>query len=216
MKKRTILLAPLFLLVSMLCIGSAHANLLVNSSFEEGDFSGANNSYKRLLAGDGSLTGWTIGGTGVDWHNTGEMRPHADGGKVIDFNLNGGGDTGTISQSFSTTQGAWYRLSFSLAGPQGETWFPDPRTIRVNIDGSSQTFSQAASNPTSLIWGIKEWQFQALSANTTLTFSSVNGAGYWGPVLDAVSVNPVPVPGALWLFAPALAGFVGLRRRFLG
>jgi hypothetical protein len=28
-------------------------------------------------------------------------------------------------------------------------------------------------------------------------------------------IAPVPIPGALWLFAPALAGLVGLRRRFI-
>jgi hypothetical protein len=29
-------------------------------------------------------------------------------------------------------------------------------------------------------------------------------------------INPVPIPGALWLFGPALAGLIGLKRKYLG
>jgi hypothetical protein len=32
--------------------------------------------------------------------------------------------------------------------------------------------------------------------------------------LTLTAMSSVPIPGALWLFAPALAGLVGLRRRF--
>jgi hypothetical protein len=31
---------------------------------------------------------------------------------------------------------------------------------------------------------------------------------------EAVASNPVPLPGAVWLFAPGLASFFTLRRRF--
>jgi hypothetical protein len=34
-----------------------------------------------------------------------------------------------------------------------------------------------------------------------------------GDWIRVVTVSEVPVPAALWLFAPALMGFLGLRRK---
>jgi hypothetical protein len=80
------------------------ANLVTNGSFEEGTFNG-NYSWDRLTPGNTNLTGWTIGSVAVDWHNTAEFNwPHT-GTYLMDLNIDGGGVTGTISQSFDTTPG---------------------------------------------------------------------------------------------------------------
>ena len=34
--------------------------------------------------------------------------------------------------------------------------------------------------------------------------------------IDAVSIDAVPIPGAVWLFASGLLGLVGIRRRVKG
>jgi hypothetical protein len=40
--------------------------------------------------------------------------------------------------------------------------------------------------------------------------------GGWGNTPLSLTISTVPIPGALFLFAPALAGLVGLKRRFGG
>lgn len=127
----------------------------------------------------------------------------------------GGGstDTGTISQSFATSAGGIYMLSFYLAGPQ-PGGFPDPRQVDVDINGAHTIFSEAASPNQTLVWGLKSMQFTATGPTTTLTFSSVNGAGYWGALIDNASVNAnVPEPATAWLFAVALSAMLFMRSR---
>lgn len=190
------------------------ANLIVNPSFEEGDFGGFT-SFHRLMPGDTALTGWTIGGVGVDWHNTVEMKfPHS-GDKVIDLHLDGSlGDQGTISQSFDTKPAQIFELSFFLAGPGVNFGFPDPRSVVVDIAGVQQTFSAPASLNTDIQWGRHHLSFIALDTMTTLTFSSPhNGAGFWGPVLDDVRVSAVPEPTSALLFLAGATALALVRRR---
>jgi choice-of-anchor C domain-containing protein len=195
------------------------ANLLTNGSFEEGNKAGFNFSWKTVVAGDNSITGWTVGGRAVDWHNSAEFKFPADGQYVVDLNLSGQGisDTGTLSQSFATTIGNVYKLAFSLSGPKPAGYsFPDPRQVRVNIAGLEQIFSTPSSLNSSLVWETKELTFKAVESVTTLKFSSVNGAGFWGPVLDNVSVekvSTVPEPTSLiGLFAVGALTTFGLTK----
>lgn len=169
-----------------LLIGTAGANLIKNGSFEYGNYTG--NGWTRLYAGDTSLNDWSIGGDGVDWHNHSQFGYPPDGDKLIDFNLDGG-TIGTISQEFATTPDITYTLTFYLAGPGKEFGFPDPRKIKVNVAGVDYIISQPASLFTDIEWGVKQLNFKAISNITTLTFSSVNSYGFWGPVIDKVSVK---------------------------
>lgn len=217
--------------------GPAHANLLINGSFEQDPSSvvpnGAYQDYGawiRLAPGSTFLTGWTVAAfgsgsvPGVDWHlgvSPYGPRPAQDGVRMIDLNIDGtggqGSGQGTISQSFATSIGASYTLSFWIAGPssgaQGGTL--NPRSVNVDVTGSAtQTFSVPASDPLNQQWAEQFFTFQATEALTTLTFSPLAGtgqAGYWGPFLDNVSVQPVPTPGALALLG--LGGAVAARRR---
>ncbi|HDZ16344.1 MAG TPA: hypothetical protein ENH61_03085 [Methylophaga aminisulfidivorans] len=51
-----------------------------------------------------------------------------------------------------------------------------------------------------------------VSEGAKLAFANLGGDNL-GMILDNVSVSAVPVPAALFLFAPALMGMVGLRRK---
>lgn len=201
----------------LLLPAGVRADQIVNGSFEDGLYDPVlNGSWVPVSAGQTKITGWTIGAAGVDWHqNSYEIQNAFAGTKMIDLNRSGGGlaDTGTLSQSFATTVSGQYLLRFHLAGPY--TGFPDPRQVRVDIAGITQIFSQAASNNLALVWGEEVLPFSAIGTTTTLTFSSVNGTGYWGPFLDAVSVEPavaVPEPAGLISMTLALCGAGGFLR----
>jgi len=116
--------------VGLLMFGMAgiakSANLIVNGSFEGGNWIDAN-GHQRLSPNDTALSGWIIGGYGVDWHvgtpnplqNPLLINPHLEpaqeGSLVVDLNLDGG-STGTISQTFATRAGTTYSVSFYMAG----------------------------------------------------------------------------------------------------
>ncbi len=204
----------LALLVSFLAFFSeARANLIVNGSFELGNYTG--DKWTDIAPGSVALTGWRNTGTGIiNWHNDAEMQKPFDGTKVVDLNNGGGGlaDTGILSQSFATDVGASYLLTFYFSGPG--TGFPDPRQVQVNIAGIQQVFSQAASSNGDLVWGKETLTFIATDPTTTLMFTSVNGSGYWGPLLDLVSVDAVvPEPSSLVILAGGAVVMLVLGRR---
>jgi choice-of-anchor C domain-containing protein len=166
--------------------------IITNGSFELGSYDGG--SFEMLSNGDTDLIGWTIGGSGVDWHNSNEFTSPQDSNFLVDLNLIGIGqfNTGTLSQTFSTSIGENYQLSFYLAGAGSNLGFSNPRQVTVNIAGINQNFSTPASLNTNLIWKQQTLVFTATAPSTTLTFSSPDGTGFWGPLVDNVSVASVP------------------------
>ena len=182
-------------------------------SFEIGNFlpRGAGNlNFQSLGAGAGALTGWSIGGVGIDWLS----EPYygaSDGIHAVDLGWYTGG-AGSVSISLPTLQGATYALQFDAAAVSG---FPTYQNAGVVTAGSlSASFAPAFSASFSAqTFHAQNYQFIAGGSKTVLTIAAAVAGTSYGPVIDNVSVRlvslPVPEPESYALMQAGL-GLVGV------
>jgi len=159
------------------------ANLIQNGSFEDGPDPG---SFASLSSGSTVITGWEVTPVSIDYIGTFWLA--SNGARSLD--MNGPSAPGGIKQTFSTTPGTKYRVTFDLAGN-----FTEPnanngiRTLRVSAAGTSANFDFdiTGKSSTNMGWVSTFWDFTANSTTTTLEFNGANGTGA-GAALDNVSV----------------------------
>lgn len=180
-----VLLALLFSLVN-----NAYADLIVNGSFEDGPVVG---SFLEIPQGSTAITGWKVINGNIDL--VGSFWPASHGSKSLDLHGSLGPSSGGVSQTFATTVGTSYLVTFDFAGnPE----FQQVRNMRVQAAGQSVDFSfnTTGHSFSDLGWVSKNWQFQAVGSETTLQFFSLNNSDTTGPTLDNVSVTAAPEPSA--------------------
>jgi len=160
------------------------ASLATNGSFETGANPGG---FVQLSSGDGvTITGWTVSAGTIDY--VGTYWQAADGVRSIDLS---GSSPGAIRQTFPTTVGTSYKVTFSMAGnPAGG---PGMKTMTAGVGGTPAAFTYEIPtvNPPTLAdmrWATKSFTFTATAATTTLTFTSTT-SGAFGPALDNVRVE---------------------------
>jgi choice-of-anchor C domain-containing protein len=155
-----------------------------NGSFETGTYVDGGSGFEQLNAGDSSITGWTVDSGSVDWIGT--YWQAQDGVMSIDMS---GADVGAISQTFATTIGNTYTVSFFLAGnPAGP---PSVKTLDVSATGgtvSHYTFDTTGSTLANMNWMAATYSFLATTSSTTLSFVSTT-PGPFGPAIDNVVVT---------------------------
>lgn len=190
----------------------ARANLLTNGSFETGTNPGL---FTDLAGGSTAITGWTVTLNHLDY--IGSLWTASNGSRSLDLEgsvcvLFTSNCAGGISQSFATTPGQQYTVTFDLAG--NPLNIPVTKIIDVLAAGQDQTFSfsVAGRSPSNMGWTTHTWAFTASAATTTLEFRTADGTATsgWGPALDNVSVDPVgstsvPEPGAFALIGLGIA-----------
>jgi hypothetical protein len=165
---------------------TAHANLIVNGSFEVGGFAGwtnsdpADNNHMHLVCGGGSSDG----------------NCHLSYGPV--------GTLETLSQVVATNPGSMYQIEFDYQMFGGTT-----SELRVNWGGV--TIFDLINGPGT--GGYVHQVIQALAGgpSTTLQFAFRNDPSHDN--FDNVIVTAVPEPGSLALLGLAAAGFGAVRRR---
>jgi hypothetical protein len=183
-----------YLAVTILLAGTprfASANLIVNGDFQTGNFTGwtvipaASGSNISVGTGPGPDTtlGAFFGATGTDF----------DG----------------ISQTFATTPGAFYSLTFFYQVTNLGTPIPANNGFDVLWNGVSiggGLFPQFDVNPG---WGTFTFSLQATGALTTLEFDGRNAPSY--DFLDNVSVNVPDTGNSALLLGLAMAGLILIR-----
>lgn len=183
---------------------TGRANLIVNGGFEDPVIAG---SYQTFGLNSTDITGWLVTDSDVDISH--EITPYA-GSQFLALD---GGEPGAIAQSFATTAGMQYTLSFYY------TYQPliglTSADANVAVNGSASLLDVDFNSQSPASWALFTQNFVADSNTTTLTFTSLDAPGFptglVGMAIDEVSVAPVPEPATIGL--AAVSGLLLLVRR---
>lgn len=175
----------------------AQANLLTNGSFELP----VGNGQNQIIPGGDStaVLGWTTILSGVERFDPTlySVGSAPDGNIVIDvcpFNFTGGG----IQQTFATTVGQQYTLSFS-AGTSNAFGRTGDAVLNVSVGNVAQSFTLQNLQAVA-VYNTYTVPFTATAATTLLTFQNLQDANTHFAFIDRVSVPGItaaPEPGAL-------------------
>jgi hypothetical protein len=129
----------------------------------------------------------------------------------------GGGDepdNGVIQQSFATTPGANYELSFqygAFSSPAGL----GAQSLAISVGDLNTTLTDPTSvRDLSSLFTTYEYDFTATGALTTITFTDTSSVtDSIDAMLDNVSVTAVPEPLTLSILGAGLVGVATVRRR---
>jgi choice-of-anchor C domain-containing protein len=190
-KRRTGLGVAVGLVAALAFPGASAAAFtgLTNGSFEDvnATYVDGGSGFEQLNAVDSTtIDGWSVDAGSVDWIGT--YWPAADPDMSIDLS---GVSAGTLSQTFATTIGNTYTVTFALSGnPAGP---PTVKRLDVSATGGtlqSYTYDTVANGNdlTDMKWTTATYTFLATSASTTLSFISTTD-GAFGPAIDNVVVT---------------------------
>ncbi|MEU2083125.1 choice-of-anchor C family protein [Streptomyces albus] len=142
-------------------------------------------NIQQYAAGQ-SFGPWKVVSGTVDLIGAGYW-PAAEGSQSLDLN---GNEAGGVSQTFATTPGTTYTVTYSLAG--NPDLGPTVKTGKVLVDGQDvQDFSCDITGRSrqDMGWGSRRATFVATGSSTTLTFLSTTANSPSGPVIDDVKVS---------------------------
>lgn len=208
---------PLALLAAA---ASASGQILVNGGFESPGITGPYAAAFSAGVDTGVVVGWAFSATGTpgttsvlvrnDWFGLSSF----EGQQFIAMNAGDTPPNGRLEQSFSTTPGVAYRVTYAV-GRGG----PGAGTVGLQGEVLSATGTVLDSGqgfPAAIGWlPLSSLAFVATTSQTTLRFSDLSTATDGVDVaLDRVLVVPVPEPGPTGLaLVTVLLGAAAFHRR---
>ncbi len=196
-------------MLALVVAPTAQANLVTNGGFEQPGTLAATPGYQYLPNNDTSVTGWTSISDNVGEQSYLMNKDRSNGTylpRVYEGTYGLAIGTGNAMQtSVALTAGTTYDLSFmARANVAGAS------PLEVSIGGFTTSFANTTT--------FAPFQFQFTASNTDsatilkLFNPSANGGNrIWA--VDAVNLQPVPLPGAVWAFLSGLIGFLALDKR---
>jgi hypothetical protein len=171
-------------------------------------------------AAEGAPSNYVVETTGNRWN------PTRSWGNALDFGLidlhaagnlliNVAADT-TLSSTFTPGFTLFNGWDTSATSSKHGSWNVALPAVPVNPRGTTGlTYLGQAS--TTVAGGVASYLFTGLAAGHYSLWIGGNGT-VAAPVgsqsyVASITASPVPVPGAVWLFGSAAAGFMGLRKR---
>jgi hypothetical protein len=202
-------MTPVALLVLM-AGRPAHANLIVNGSFEAPDI--PQNTFLVFS----SIPGWSIVGTAqaeIQDRRAGNLLvPPYDGNQQLELD---GFTNASLVQTVSIPADGLYSLSLAYsARPQ----FPaSTNTVEVLWDNVLlAVYSESGVGLIQLDWGVKHILIDTFAGDHALMLRGAGTSDTVGGIVDAVSLDAVPEPGT-WMLAGiglVLVALPRIARRF--
>ena len=163
----------------------APSTLLANGSFESPSAGAPLTVYH---AGD-SIGRWRVAQSSVNLVRSNYSQA-ADGSQSIDLNGDLPAPTnGAIAQTFHTTTGQKYALSFHLAGNPTCTPVVKTMTLKVGAVTRDFSFDTTGHSNSAMGWRLETVRFTATGDRTTLRLASTTDPNsQCGPQIDSVKV----------------------------
>ncbi|MEQ1832698.1 MAG: choice-of-anchor C family protein [Candidatus Eisenbacteria bacterium] len=186
-------LAAACLLLGSLGASSARAQLLVNGNFESGPAIPPIEAMLALGAGSTVVPGWTVS-TGTVVVITDVYWVPLSGTRSVNLSDNRPSSASTvpggIQQTFATSPGSTYRLTFWVTGEPFSA--PTLKHLRVNAGPVQQdyTYDNSLAWHWDMDWAQHTLDFTANAATSTLRFTSLD-VSKWGPAIDSAKVELV-------------------------
>ena len=181
--------------------GVAWANLVINGSFEDPNI--ATGAYSILA----NIPGWsTTFGGGI------EIQDHVAGSPFLgaqhvelDSTRNSG-----MAQSIATTVGATYRLSVAYSARPGIAAADNSIQVFFN-NVLVDTLAASGANLQDTLWQVFNYDVTGAVGTSVLEFRAAGTSNSYGGYLDAIRLEAVSEPSAVFLLG---IGLLFLVRRF--
>jgi len=198
-----------FMLVLAIVAPTVQANLVTNGGFEQPSTLAVAPGYQYLPNNDTSVTGWTSISDNVGEESYLMNINRTNGSyatRVYQDTYGLALNTGNaIQTSVALTAGTTYDLSFAAKANNTSVG-----PLEVSIGGFTTSFANTTTFSTFL------YQFTATATDSAAILKFFNpstngGSRLWN--LDAVNLQPVPVPAAVWMFLTGMMGLLASGRR---